>query len=81
MVELTYLSLKNYFFVRTFDISPCVFTQISIRRDRYNTFHRLHYQKNIKYLKKCDDDVLAHEGQDLALNLPIPFPTLPMLEG
>ena len=33
MVELTYLSLKKTtFFVRIFDISPCVFTQISIGR-------------------------------------------------
>ena len=33
MVELTYLSLKkNTFFVRIFDISHCVFTQISITR-------------------------------------------------
>ena len=36
MVELTYLSLKKTtFFVRIFDISPCVFTQISIRRARW----------------------------------------------
>ena len=35
MVELTYLSLKKTtFFVRIFDISHCVFTQISIRRAR-----------------------------------------------
>src|SRR6267378_4081532 len=33
MVELTYLSLKKtIFFVRIFDISHCVFTQISIWR-------------------------------------------------
>ena len=36
MVELTYLSLKKTtFFVRIFDISHCVFTQISIRRARW----------------------------------------------
>ena len=36
MVELTYLSLKKTtFFVRIFDISPCVFTQILIRRARW----------------------------------------------
>ena len=33
MVELAYLSLKKTtFFVRIFDISPCVFTQILIER-------------------------------------------------
>ena len=36
MVELTYLSLKKTtFFVRIFDISACVFTQISIGRARW----------------------------------------------
>ena len=36
MVELTYLSLKKtIFLVRIFDISHCVFTQISIRRARW----------------------------------------------
>ena len=36
MVELTYLSLKKTtFFVRIFDISHCVFTQISIGRARW----------------------------------------------
>ena len=36
MVELTYLSLKKTtFFIRIFDISHCVFTQISIRRARW----------------------------------------------
>ena len=36
MVELTYLSLKKTtFFVRIFDISHCVFTQILIRRARW----------------------------------------------
>ena len=36
MVELTYLSLKKTtFFVRIFDISPCVFTQILIGRARW----------------------------------------------
>ena len=36
MVELTYLSLKKTtFFVRIFDISHCVFTQISIWRARW----------------------------------------------
>ena len=36
MVELTYFSLKKTtFFVRIFDISHCVFTQISIGRARW----------------------------------------------
>ena len=36
MVELSYLSLKKTtFFVRIFDISHCVFTQILIGRDRW----------------------------------------------
>ena len=36
MVELAYLSLKKTtFFVRIFDISHCVFTQISIERARW----------------------------------------------
>ena len=36
MVELTYLSLKKTtFFVRIFDISHCVFSQISIGRARW----------------------------------------------
>ena len=35
MVELTYLSQKKLFFVRIFDISPCVFTQISSERDQW----------------------------------------------
>ena len=36
MVELTYLSLKKTtFFVRIFDISHCVFTQILIERARW----------------------------------------------
>ena len=41
MVELTYLSeeKKTTFFVRIFDISPCVFTQISSGR--------AHWMKNL----------------------------------
>ena len=36
MVELAYLSIKKTtFFVRIFDISHCVFTQISIGRARW----------------------------------------------
>ena len=43
MVELTYLSLKKTtFFVRIFDISHCVFTQISIGRVRWmRNFHHV----------------------------------------
>ena len=66
MVEFTYLSLKKTgFFVRIFDISHCVFTQISIGRVRWiqrvltlHTFDGPRYPKNKKYLKKCDDDVI-----------------------
>ena len=65
MVELTYLSLKKTtFFVCIFDISHCVFTQISIRRARWwriwfhiqrvptrHTFDGPRYPKNKKYLR------------------------------
>ena len=62
---------KTTFFVRISDISPCVFTQISIGRARWmwnfihiqgvptlHTFYGPRYPKNKKYLKKCDDDVI-----------------------
>ena len=72
MVELTYLSYKKTtFFVRIFDISPCVFTQISSRRAHWmhnliphpKSTHTAYfdgpcYPKNKKYLKKRDDDVI-----------------------
>ena len=35
MVDMTYLSLKNYFFVCIFNISPCSFTQIPSERARW----------------------------------------------
>ena len=65
---MTYLSLKKAtFFVRIFDISHCVFTQISIGRARWmrnqrvptlHTFEGPRYPKNKKCLKKHDDDVI-----------------------
>ena len=72
MVELTFLSLKKTtFFVCIFDISHCVFTQISTGRARWmwnliliqrvptlHTFDGPRYPKNKKYLKKHDDDVI-----------------------
>ena len=70
MVELTYLSLKKTtFFVRIFDISPYVFTQILRGRAHWmqnliqrvptlHTFDGPRYPKNKKYMKKCDDDVI-----------------------
>ena len=62
---------KNYIFVRIFDISPCVFTQILIGRDRwmwnlipYPTSTHLAYflwallpQKQ-EIPKKHDDDII-----------------------
>ena len=50
---------KKYFFVRIFDISPCVFTQISIETYQFciqrvpimHTFNGPRYPKNKKYLK------------------------------
>ena len=72
MVKLTYLSLKKTTFLfRIFDISHCIFTQISIERARWmrnlilhptsthtKYFYGPHYPKNKKYLKKHDDDVI-----------------------
>ena len=62
---------KTTFFVRIFDISPCVFTQISIERDHWMwnqmihlrgltwyTFDGPRYPKNKKYLKKWNDDII-----------------------
>ena len=72
MVELTYLSLKKTtFFVRIFDISHCVFTQISIERARWmwnliphpTSTHTAYFlwtplpQKQ-EIPEKCDDDVI-----------------------
>ena len=74
MVELTYLSLKKTtFFVRIFDISPCVFTQISIGRAHWmqnwilhpTSTHLAYFwrtplpQKQKKYLKKCHHHVFS----------------------
>ena len=62
---------KTTLFVRIFDISPCVFTQISIRDlvgcviwfciQRVPTLHTSEgpcYPKNNKYLKTRDDDII-----------------------
>ena len=61
---------KATFFVRIFDISPCVFTQISIGKARWmrnliphttsthTTFDGPLYPKNKKYLKNWNDDII-----------------------
>ena len=62
--------IKNYFFVRIFDISPCVLLkfwsgelpgcEIKFHIQRVPTRHTFDtplYPKNKKYLKKCDDDI------------------------
>ena len=59
---------KNYFFLRIFNISPCVFTQISIKRDHWMQnlithpmsthsayFWHISLPKNKKYMKKHYD--------------------------
>ena len=73
MVELTYLSLKKTtFFVRIFDISPCVFTQISSGRacgmwnliPHQTSTHTAYFwwtplpQKQ-EIPEKCDDDIIT----------------------
>ena len=66
---------RTTFFVRIFDISPCVFTQISIERARWmqiklriqrvptlHTFDEPTYPKKKKYLKKHDEQVFLVFG-------------------
>ena len=63
---------KTTFCVRIFDISPCVFTQISGGRACWmrnfqqvptlHTFDGPLYPKNKKYLEKRDDDWMRNEA-------------------